>query len=113
MVVIQPFLMPNFSCSTLANGARQFVVHEALEMMLMVLRVVLVLVDAEHDREVRLLGRRGDDDLLRAGLEVLGRGVAVGEDAGRLEHDVYAERPSTATAPDPSPRAPGTRRRRR
>src|SRR6185436_10422494 len=32
MVVIHPFLMPNESWSTLARGARQLVVHEALEM---------------------------------------------------------------------------------
>src|SRR3954453_2966799 len=33
MVVIHPFLMPNVWCSTLASGARQFVVHEAFEMI--------------------------------------------------------------------------------
>src|SRR3982751_123751 len=32
-VVIRPRLMPNASLSTLATGARQLVVHEALEMM--------------------------------------------------------------------------------
>src|SRR5204863_5445697 len=32
-VVIHPFLMPKDSCSTLASGARQLVVHDALEMM--------------------------------------------------------------------------------
>src|SRR5207244_11688163 len=32
-VVIQPFFRPNDWCSTLASGARQFVVHDALEMM--------------------------------------------------------------------------------
>ena len=32
-VVIQPFLMTNFSCRTFAIGARQLVVHEALEMI--------------------------------------------------------------------------------
>src|ERR1700712_372939 len=32
-VVIRPRLMPKVSLSTLATGARQFVVHEALEMM--------------------------------------------------------------------------------
>src|SRR5690606_3835060 len=32
-VVIRPRLMPHLSCSTLATGARQFVVHDALEMM--------------------------------------------------------------------------------
>ena len=34
--------------------------------------VVKVVVDAEHDGEVRLLGGRGDDDLLRAACQVLG-----------------------------------------
>src|ERR1035437_4368756 len=34
MVVIRPRSMPNVSSMTLAIGARQFVVHEALEMML-------------------------------------------------------------------------------
>ncbi|SKF62677.1 Uncharacterised protein [Mycobacteroides abscessus subsp. abscessus] len=34
MVVIRPLLMPRPSFSTLAMGARQLVVHEALEMML-------------------------------------------------------------------------------
>src|SRR5215203_4188994 len=32
-VVMRPRLMPHVSCSTLAIGARQFVVHEALEMI--------------------------------------------------------------------------------
>src|SRR6516164_8186530 len=32
-VVIRPRLMPKASCSTFATGARQLVVHEALEMM--------------------------------------------------------------------------------
>src|SRR6478736_3984888 len=32
-VVIQPLVIPNDSCSTLATGARQFVVHEAFEMI--------------------------------------------------------------------------------
>merc|ERR1719324_859423 len=30
-VVMRPSLMPKFSCTTFANGAKQFVVHEALE----------------------------------------------------------------------------------
>ena len=54
-------------------------------------RVVLVVVDAEHDRDVRVRGRGGDDDLLRACIEMLLRTVAVGEEAGRLEHDVDAQ----------------------
>src|SRR5215213_3305979 len=31
-VVMRPRLMPQVSCSTFATGARQFVVHEALDM---------------------------------------------------------------------------------
>src|SRR5918996_783987 len=33
MVVIWPFTIPNLSCTTLARGPRQFVVHDALEMI--------------------------------------------------------------------------------
>ena len=84
--------MPNASCSTLATGARQFVVHDAFEMMWWLAGVVLVVVDAQDDRDVGLLGRRRDDDLLRPGGQVLRRIVAVGEEAGGLEHDVHAER---------------------
>ena len=59
---------------------------------MVVLGVVdVVEVDAEHDGRVRLGGRRGDDDLLGAGLEVLGGVVALGEEAGRLDHHVDAE----------------------
>ena len=53
--------------------------------------VGVVEVDAEHDGRVRLGRRRGDDDLLGAGLEVLGGVRALGEEAGRLDHDVDAE----------------------
>jgi hypothetical protein len=53
-------------------------------------RIVLLLVDPEHHRDVRILGRRGDDDLLGAGLQVLGRGGAVAEDPGGLHHDPHA-----------------------
>jgi len=31
MVVIKPFSIPNLSLRTFATGARQFVVHDALE----------------------------------------------------------------------------------
>src|SRR6266849_1431253 len=34
MVVIEPFSMPNFSCSTLTTGARQLVVQDAFEITL-------------------------------------------------------------------------------
>ena len=49
--------MPNSSLSTLAIGARQFVVHEALEMIVCLAGVVVVVVDAHHDRDVLVLGR--------------------------------------------------------
>ena len=54
-------------------------------------RVVLALVDAQHHGDVGILGGRGDHDLLRAGLQMLGRGGLVAEDAGGLHHDVHAE----------------------
>ena len=59
---------------------------------MVLLRVVGVVVHAQHERHVRLLGGRGDDDLLRARLEVLGGVVALGEEAGGLDHDVGARR---------------------
>ena len=65
-----------------AGGVRDDVVR---------LRVVGVVVHAEHDRDVRIGRRRRDDDLLRARVEVLLRARAVGEEARRLEHDVDAE----------------------
>ena len=49
--------MPKSSLSTLAIGARQFVVHDALEMIVVLRRVVLVVVDAHHERDVLVLGR--------------------------------------------------------
>ncbi len=53
--------------------------------------VVLVVVDAEHDGDVLVAGRRGDDDLLGAGVEVaLGLGAG-GEDTGGLDDDVDTE----------------------
>ena len=83
--------MPTASWTTFANGARQFVVHDAAEMTSCESAVVLIEVHAGHDGDV-LVGRgRGDDDLLRAGLEVLGGILALREEAGRLEHDVDAE----------------------
>ena len=54
-------------------------------------RIVLVGVDAQDQREVGFLGRRRDDDLLGARVEVELRLLAVGEQARGLEHDVDAE----------------------
>ena len=57
----------------------------------MLLGVVLAVVDAEDDREVRIGRRGGDDDLLRARLQVLLGVGAVREQTGRLDRDVDAE----------------------
>ena len=54
-------------------------------------RVVGVVVDAEDERDVGIRRRRRDHHLLRARVEVLLRPFAVGEEPGRLEHDVDAE----------------------
>ena len=49
------------------------------------------MVDAHHDGDVLVRGRRGDDDLLGAAVDVrLGLG-GVGEEAGGLDDDVGAE----------------------
>ncbi len=54
-------------------------------------RVVLLVVHAHDERDVGLLGGGGDDDLLRAGGQVLGGAVAVGELARALEDHVDAQ----------------------
>ena len=91
IVVIRPRSMPNVSLSTFAIGARQLVVQDAFEMTVVLGGVVQVVVDAHHDRDVLVLGRRRDDDLLGAVVDVhLGLG-GVGEEAGRLDDDVHAE----------------------
>ena len=51
----------------------------------------VLVVHAVDDGDVFLLGRRGDDHLLGAALQVERGLVAVGEPAGGLEHDVHAE----------------------
>ena len=55
------------------------------------LGVVHVVVDAENDGEVGIGRGRGDDYLLRAGVDVLLRAVPVGEEAGRLDHELDLE----------------------
>src|SRR5262245_26393651 len=54
-------------------------------------RIVLVVVHAEDDGDVGALRGRRDHHALGAGGDVLRRGVAVGEEPGRLEHHVDAE----------------------
>ena len=83
--------MPYFSCSTFATGARQLVVHDAFERIWCCGRVVLLVIHAHHDRDVRPLRRRRDHDALGAGGDVFGRGIAIGEEPRRLEHDVDAQ----------------------
>ena len=74
-------------------GGRREAVRRAARVAddLVLVGVVLPLVDAEDDRDVLALGGGADDDLLRAGVDVGAGLVGVGEDAGRLDHDVDAE----------------------
>ena len=84
--------MPKLSCSTLAIGATQLVVQEALEMIVVLAGSYVVVVHAHDDGEVLALGRRRDDDLLRAARSMCACAlVGVGEEAGRLDDDVDAE----------------------
>ena len=53
--------MPNASCSTLAIGARQLVVHDAFEMTVCAVGVEHVVVHAHADHRVGVAARRGDD----------------------------------------------------
>ena len=66
IVVMKPRSIPNVSCSTFAIGATQFVVHDAFEMIVWRVGVVLVVVHAEHERDVGVGRGSRDDDLLRA-----------------------------------------------
>ena len=84
--------MPTASCSTFATGARQFVVHDAFEMMWWLLGVVVALeVHAERNRHVGVGGRGRDDDLAGTRLEVLRGVLALGEQPGGLDRDLDAE----------------------
>ncbi len=57
-----------------------------------VLRLQLVVVDADHDRGVDLvLGRHGQHDLVRSGLEVFFQRRPVAKHAGRLDHDPHLQ----------------------
>ena len=71
IVVMNPRSMPARSSSTFASGAMQFVVHDAFEITWCFDAVVLVVVDAEDDRDVGLGRGRRDDHLLRACVDVL------------------------------------------
>ena len=91
IVVMMPLTIPNVSCSTFATGARQFVVHDAFEMMWCFAGLYVSRLMPMHERDVGLLRGRADDHLLRAACEVLAAAGLVDEPAGRLDHDVDAE----------------------
>ncbi len=91
--------MPSASFSTLATGARQLVVHEALE-TIVVLGRQLVVVDAVDDGQVDALGRGRDQHLLGAGVDMLLRALAIREEAGAFERDVDAIARDAAASPD-------------
>ena len=61
--------MPIESFSTLATGARQLVVHDALE-TIVCSAVELVVIDAVDDGQVDALGGRGNQHFLGAGVEM-------------------------------------------
>ena len=82
--------MPTASFSTLATGARQLVVQEALETIDVILGQ-LVVVDAVDDREVGAVGGRGDQHALGAGGQMRRGLVLGGEDAGAFQRDVDAQ----------------------
>jgi hypothetical protein len=82
------------------GGARRVRDHVVL------LRLVVVLVDAHHHGEVGALARGGDQHLARAALEVEGRVVAGTEPPGGLDDNVRAE----LTPVDPGRVAAGQRR---
>ena len=53
--------------------------------------IKLLVVDAHDDGDVLVLGGCGDDDLLGAGGDVALGLLALGEESGRLDHDIDAE----------------------
>jgi len=61
-------------------------------------RIVHLIVDAEHDRDVLVLRGSRDDDLLDSVAAVSNRLGGIGEEASGLDHDVDA-RLSQAIAP--------------
>ena len=90
-VVIQPFRMPKRSCRTLATGARQFVVHEAFEMMWCVFGSYLSSLTPRTTVKSGFLAGAVMITFFAPGGQVLRGAVAIGEEPGRLEHDVDAE----------------------
>ena len=88
---MKPRSMPNASLKTFASGARQFVVHDAFEMITSVSGLYVALVHAHDDRRVVAGGGSGDEHLLGAAGDVLLGVLGLGEASGRLDDDVDAE----------------------
>ncbi len=107
------------SCRTLTTGARQLVVQEALEMTWWLAGIVAVLVDAQHDGDVLVLGRGGDDHLLGPALQVLApRPRASGSGRWTRSRNPPRDRPREAwpgparrSTPSPCGRSPKSLRR--
>jgi hypothetical protein len=55
-------------------------------------RVILLFVHAQNDRDVFVLRRRGDDHFLHGTAQMLARVFGLGEDAGRFNYDLSADR---------------------
>ena len=98
-MVIDPFWIPKVSCRTLTTGARQLVVQDAFEMMLCLAASYSRIVDAEHERDVFILGRGRDDDLLDGAAQVLGGILGIGEKAGGFDDDLGADAGPIAVPP--------------
>ena len=89
-MVMVPLEILKLSWTTLATGARQFVVQEALEIDVMLRGIVLVVVDAEHDGDVFAVGGSGDDDFFHRPAQMLLCVFGLGEPAGRFNDDLRA-----------------------
>ena len=58
----------------------------------MLARIILILVDAEDDSDVLVLGGRRDDDLLDRAAQVLLGSIGIGEMARGLDDDLSPDR---------------------
>ena len=86
-----PLTILKLSLTTLAMGARQFVVQDAFEIMLCLAGIVLVFVHAQHQSDVFVLRRGRNDDFLDRPTQVFFGIVGIGEMAGGLDHDLGAD----------------------
>ena len=89
MVVIRPLTMPNSSLRTLASGPRQFVVHEALEMMFWLPSYLSSFTPSTIVMSSSLAGAEMMTFLAPASRCPFA--LSVGEEAGGFDDDVDAE----------------------